>query len=54
VERKNPSEIIGKHTDDSEVTRIVDQMDLAYHLDEYRFSDEENFTDLKKRARESA
>jgi broad specificity phosphatase PhoE len=53
VERKNPSEIIGKHTGDSEVARIVDQMDLAYHLDEYRFSDEENFIDLKKRARTS-
>jgi broad specificity phosphatase PhoE len=51
VERKNPSEIIGKHTGDREVVRIVDQIDLAYHLDEYRFSDEENFTDLKKRAR---
>lgn len=51
VERRNPSEIIGKHTDDPEVMRIVDQMDLAYHKDDYRFSDEENFTDLKKRAR---
>ncbi|TSC71273.1 MAG: phosphoglycerate mutase [Parcubacteria group bacterium Gr01-1014_49] len=51
VERKNPSEIIGKHTDDPEVMRIVDQMDLAYHPDDYRFSDEENFIDLKKRAR---
>lgn len=51
VERKNPSELVGKHTDDPEVKRIVDQMDLAYHEDEYRFSDEENFTDLKKRAR---
>ena len=51
VERKNPSEIIGKHTDDPEVMRIVDQMDLAYHPDDYRFSNEENFIDLKKRAR---
>jgi len=51
VERKNPSEIIGKRTDDPEVAHIVDQMDLAYHGDDYRFSDEENFTDLKKRAR---
>ena len=50
-ERKNPKEIIGKHTKDPEVVRIVDQMDLAYHEDEYRFSDEENFIDLKKRAR---
>ena len=50
-ERRNPKEIIGKHTDDPEVARIVDQMDLAYHEDDYRFSDEENFDDLKKRAR---
>jgi broad specificity phosphatase PhoE len=26
-------------------------MDLAYHDDDYRFSDEENFVDLKKRAK---
>lgn len=51
VERRNPSEIIGKDRDDPEVKKIVDQMDLAYHNDEYRFSDEENFMDLKKRAR---
>lgn len=51
AERRNPREIIGKSTRDSEVMRIVDQMDNAYHGDDYRFSDEENFTDLKKRAR---
>ena len=51
TERRNPSEIIGKHREDPEVVRIVDQMDLAYHDDTYRFSDEENFTDLKERAR---
>lgn len=51
VERRNPSEAIGKHRDDPEVQRIVDQIDLAYHDDDFRFSDEENFADLKKRAR---
>lgn len=51
AERRNPSEIIGKSTRDPEVIRIVDQMDLAYHTDDYRFSDEEDFLDLKKRAR---
>lgn len=51
AERRNPSEIIGKKTDDPEVTRIVDKIDYAYHEDEYRFSDEENFIDLKRRAR---
>lgn len=50
-ERRNPSEIIGKRGDDSDVVRIVDQMDRAYHDDAYRYSDEENFNDLKKRAR---
>jgi len=51
VERRNPSEVIGKDRNDPEVVRIVDQMDLAYHEDDYRFSDEENFTDLKERAK---
>ncbi|MFI5260530.1 MAG: histidine phosphatase family protein [Candidatus Paceibacteria bacterium] len=51
AERRNPSEIIGKSTHDLEVERIVDQMDLAYHEDAYRFSDEESFIDERKRAR---
>lgn len=51
VERRNPSEIIGKKDDDPAVVKIVDQMDRSYHNDTYRFSDEENFEDLKKRAR---
>jgi len=51
AERRNPKEIIGKSTRDPDVERIVDQMDNAYHEDDYRFSDEENFMDLKKRAR---
>ena len=51
AERRNPSEIVGKSTRDPEVERIVDEMDLAYHDDDYRYSDEENFADLKKRAR---
>lgn len=51
TERRNPSEIIGKNTRDPEVIRIVDQMDLAYHDDDYLFSDEETFSELKKRAR---
>ena len=51
MERRNPKEIIGRSTRDPEVIRIVDQMDNAYHEDGYRFSDEENFIDLKLRAR---
>lgn len=50
VERKNPSEIIGKSTQDPDVVRAVEKIDLAYHDDDYRYSDEENFADLKKRA----
>ena len=51
AERRNPSDIIGKDRDAPEVVRIVDQMDLAYHDDDFRYRDEENFMDLKKRAR---
>lgn len=51
TERRNPKEIIGKSTDDPEVARIIDQVDLSYHDDDYRFSDEENFVDMKKRAK---
>lgn len=51
IERRNASETVGKRRDDPEVVRIVDQTDLAYHEDDFRFSDEENFVDLKKRAR---
>lgn len=51
AERRNPSDIIGKDRDDPSVAHIVDQMDLAYHDDDFRHADEENFVDLKKRAR---
>ena len=51
AERRNPSEVIGRNLDNPEVVRIIDQMDLAYHEDEYCFSDEENFIDLKVRAK---
>ena len=51
VERRNPSEIIGKSTHDPDVIHIVDQMDLSYHSDEYRLSDEENFIEERDRAK---
>lgn len=51
IERRNSSETVGKRRDDPEVARIMDQTDLSYHEDDFRFSDEENFIDLKKRAR---
>ena len=53
AERRNPTEVVGKHRDDPAVVKIIDQIDLAYHADDYRYSDEENFTDLKLRARKS-
>ena len=51
VERRNPSEIIGKWGGDPEVKHIVDQIDKSFHSDNFRVSDEENFMDLKERAR---
>ncbi|MBI3572012.1 histidine phosphatase family protein [Candidatus Kaiserbacteria bacterium] len=52
AERQNPSAVVGKRRDDPEVIRILDQIDLSYHDDTYRSSDEENFIDLKKRAKQ--
>jgi probable phosphoglycerate mutase len=51
VERRNPSEIIGHWGGELEVKQIVDRMDKSFHDDNLRISDEENFTDLKKRAK---
>lgn len=50
AERKNASETIGKSTNDPEVIRIEGLTKYGFHEDTYRFSDEENFHDLKKRA----
>lgn len=50
VERRNPSEIVGKSMDDQNIRHIADLVDLTFHSDDYRYSDEENFLDLKKRA----
>ncbi len=52
AERKNPSEVIGLPVDDPDVQRVTGLIEKGYHDDDYRFSDEENFLDLKKRARE--
>lgn len=51
AERRNPSEVVGYPTRGSEARHIIDQIDLSYHEDEYRYSDEENFVELKQRAR---
>lgn len=50
-ERKNPTEIVGHEGGEREVKAIVDRIDKSYHADDLRFSDEENFTDLKARAK---
>jgi len=51
VERRNPSEIIGHSGGEKEVKQIIDRIDKSYHADDLRYSDEENFVDLKKRAK---
>lgn len=51
VERRNPKEIIGRSGEDREVRAIVDLIDKGYHEDDFRYSDEENFVDLKERAK---
>ena len=51
VERRNPTEIIGHWGQEADVKKIVDRIDKSYHADDLRFSDEENFVDLKKRAK---
>jgi broad specificity phosphatase PhoE len=51
VERKNPTEIVGHEGSEREVRNIVDRIDKSYHEDNLRFSDEENFVDLKARAK---
>lgn len=50
-ERRNPHEIIGRPSDDPEVATILDKIDRSFHSNELRYSDEENFQDLKDRAR---
>jgi broad specificity phosphatase PhoE len=49
-ERKNPTEIIGKWYDDVEVRHIIDRIDKSFHEGNLRYSDEENYEDLKARA----
>ncbi|MEK9181784.1 MAG: histidine phosphatase family protein [Patescibacteria group bacterium] len=51
VERKNPSQIVGHSGEEKGVRKIVDLIDKSFHDDDLRYSDEENFIDLKDRAR---
>ncbi len=50
AERRNPSEVIGKWGNDPEVRKIIDLIDKSFHEGNLRYSDEENFEDLKQRA----
>lgn len=52
VEVRRPSEIAGKRIDLPESQEIRRLMDEKAHDPEWRYSDEENFHDLKKRAAE--
>jgi broad specificity phosphatase PhoE len=51
IERKNPTEIVGHSGKEEQVQNIVDLIDKSFHSDGLRYSDEENFTDLKDRAK---
>lgn len=51
VERRNPTEIVGHWGEEVDVKHIINQMDKSYHADDLRVSDEENFVDLKERAK---
>ena len=51
VERRNPTEIIGHSGEERQVRAIIDRIDKSYHADDLRYSDEENFIDLKERAK---
>jgi broad specificity phosphatase PhoE len=50
-ERKNPTEIVGHWGGEPGIKNIIDRIDNSYHADDLRISDEENFTDLKARAK---
>ncbi|MEK7498975.1 MAG: histidine phosphatase family protein [Patescibacteria group bacterium] len=50
VERRNPSAIVGHEGGERNVKQIVDFIDKSFHDDDFRYSDEENFIDLKQRA----
>lgn len=50
-ERTNPSEIIGKDADSDEVKKIMDVIDRSFHDCSLRYSDEENFEDLRSRSK---
>lgn len=48
-EQVPPSELLGKSEHDPDSERIMNLLHENEHVDDYHYSDEENFTDLKKR-----
>lgn len=52
VEIKRPTEVEGKKRDNPEVVEIKDKINKNYHDPNFRYSDEETFTDLKTRVYE--
>jgi probable phosphoglycerate mutase len=50
-ERRSPSVVVGRSATDPDVRLIMDRIDKSFHEDSLRYSDEENFLDLKKRAK---
>jgi broad specificity phosphatase PhoE len=51
VERRNPSVVVGKPGSEKNVRQVIDRIDKSFHEDDLRYADEENFIDLKKRAK---
>lgn len=49
VERRMPDIFLGKSIDDPEITPIHNEMRKNFDNDSWRFADEENFHDLRKR-----
>jgi probable phosphoglycerate mutase len=50
AERRRPSQVLGKPKDDPESLKAEDTIVRKFHLPGFRYSDEENFDDLKMRA----
>ncbi len=50
IERRNPTEIIGRRKGELDVQKVVDYIDKSIHPDSARYSDEENFEEIKERA----
>jgi len=53
IERRRPKEVYGKPKDDPIGIEVEKSIENNFHLPGFRFSNEENFEDLKKRAREA-